>query len=58
MVSLCSSHGYFAGEAVINRIAEMGQHFVFDLTCDVIDEAEINETWFTLTNLPEFCNAV
>ena len=43
-----------AGKAAIHGIAEKGQHFVFDLTCDVVGEAEINETWFPSTNLPEF----
>ena len=48
----------FAAKAVILGIAEMGQHFDFDLTCDVIGEAEVNETWFPATNLPEISNAV
>ena len=33
------------------------QYFVFDLTCDVIGEAEVNETWFSSTNLREIDNA-
>ena len=36
------------GKAVIRGITEMAQHFVFDLTCDVIGEAEFNETWFSI----------
>ena len=52
-----SAMDILAGKAVIHGIAEMGQHFVFDLTCDVIGEAEVNETWFPSTNLPEFSNA-
>ena len=47
----------FAGKAVIHGIAEMGQPFVFDLTCDVVGEAEVNETWFPPINLPEFSKA-
>ena len=35
-----------AGKAVIHGIAEMGQHFVFDLTCDVIGEAEVKKLGF------------
>ena len=27
-------------------ITEIAQHFVFEPTCYVIDEAEVNETWF------------
>ena len=41
-----------AEKAVIHGIAERGQHVVFDLTCDVIGEVEVNETWFSATNLP------
>ena len=52
-----SAMDILAGKAVIHGIAEMGQHFVFDLTCDVIGEAEVKETWFLSTNLPEFSNA-
>ena len=44
------------GEALYG-ITEMAQHFVFDLTCDVIGEAEVNETWFPSTNLPEIYNS-
>ena len=44
-------------KAVLHGITEMPQHLVFDLTCDVIDEAEFNETWFPATNRPEFSNA-
>ena len=57
MVSLCSCQDIFAGKVVIHRIAEMGQHFVFDLTGDVINEAKVNETWYPSTNLPEYYNA-
>ena len=45
------------GEAVIHGITEMAQHFVFNPTCDVIDEAEVNETCFHSTNLPEILDA-
>ena len=31
------------GKAVIHVITEMAQHFVFDVTCDVIGEIEVNE---------------
>ena len=48
----------FAAKAVIHGIAEMGQHFDFDLTCDVIGEAEVNETWFPSTNFPEVSSTV
>ena len=47
----------FAGKAVIHGIVEMGQPFLFDLTCDVIGKAEVIETWFSSTKLPEFFNA-
>ena len=57
MVSLFFCHGYFAGKAVIHGIAEMGQHFVFEFTCDVIGEAGVNETWVPSTNLLEISNA-
>ena len=46
----------FAGKVVIHGIAEMGQHVVFDLTCDVIGKTEVNETWFPSTNRPEISN--
>ena len=45
------------GKAVIHGIIEMAQHFVFDLTCDVIRQAEFNETWFPSINLPKVSNA-
>ena len=35
----------------------VGKAVNFDLTCDVIVEAKVNETWFPLTNLPEISNA-
>ena len=41
-------------KAVIHGITEMAQHFVFDLNCDIISEAEAKETWFPPTNLPDF----
>ena len=44
-------------KAVIHGITEIAQHFIFDLTCDVIVEAEVNEIWFPTTNLPEISNA-
>ena len=47
----------FAGKAVIHGISEMGEHFVFDLICDCMGEAEVNETWFPSTNFPEMLNA-
>ena len=48
----------FAAKAAIHGIAEMDQHFDFDLNCDVIGEAKVNETWFPSTNLPEVSNVV
>ena len=45
------------GEAVIHGITEIDQHFVFEPTCDVIDEAEVNETWFPSTKLPKIFDA-
>ena len=32
------------GEAIIHGSTKMAQHFVFDLTCNVIGEPEVNET--------------
>ena len=32
------------GKAVIHGITEIAQHFVFDLTCDIIGDSEVNET--------------
>ena len=34
------------------------KHFIFDLTCDVIGDPEVNEIWFPLTNLTGLSNAV
>ena len=45
------------GKAVIHEITERAQNFVFDLTCNVIGEAEVNDTWLPSTNRPEFSNA-
>ena len=44
-------------KAVIHGITEIAQHFVFDLTYDVIGEAEVNETWFPSINLTKISNA-
>ena len=44
-------------KAAIHGIAEIAQYFVFNLTCDVIGEAEVNETWFISSNLPDLSNA-
>ena len=41
------------GEVFIHGITEMAQHFIYDLTCDIIGEAGVNETWFPFTNLLE-----
>ena len=32
-------------------------NFVSDLTCDVIGNTEVNETWFHSKNLPKLSNA-
>ena len=48
MVIFSASHRYFGREVVLHDCAEIAQHFVFDLTCDVIDEREVNETCFHL----------
>ena len=32
------------GKAVVHGITDIAQHFAFDLTCDVIGEAEVNKT--------------
>ena len=34
------------------------KHFIFDLTCDVIGDPEVNEIWFPSTNLTGLSNAV
>ena len=46
MASLCGVINILIGETVIHGITEISRHFVFDLTCDVIDKVEVNETWF------------
>ena len=45
------------GKTVIHGITEMAQHFVFNLTYDIIGEGEVNKTWLPSTNRPEFSNA-
>ena len=55
---MCPSSIYIlVWEAVSQGITEMAQHFVFDLTCDVIGEAKGNETWLPSTSLPKRSNA-
>ena len=44
---------------VVNLVkVELGKHFVFDMTCDVIGDEEVNEIWFPDRNLRGLSNTV
>ena len=50
---------YFIGRrARQNQIRQIVKHFVFDLTCDVIGDPEVNKIRFPLTKFPDLSNAV
>ena len=45
------------GKAVIHNITKIAQRVVFDLTCGIISDPEVNETRFPATKLPGLFNA-
>ena len=58
-LKLCQFAGSFPsvidvsnGNMVRRGLAEIAQPFVFDLTCNVTGDTDVNETWIPSANLP------
>ena len=48
----------FSYKAIGRDIGENAKHFVFDLTCDVIGDPEVNKIYFRSTDCPGLSDAV